>query len=414
MVLSGFGFRHGIVFWAALVYLTFMLPLPHFIYQQLSIALQQVSSQLGVWFIRLAGVPVYLEGNVIDLGIYKLQVAEACSGLRYLFPLMSFGFLFAVLYQGPAWHKALLFLSSVPITILMNSVRIGVTGLMVDRFGIDQAEGFLHLFEGWIIFAACIGLLFLLTLGLQLFARERKPLSQLLDLDRPSFGAQARDLAVAPVNRGQVVLMVAALAGVVGGLLVPERQFERVEREVFATFPMQIEGWSGNTGNLTQDVETVLGADDYFLGEFTSAGATAGVGLFMAFYHDVTDGSGVHSPEVCLPSAGWEVAAWRSRDVRLDTAAGEVVIPVNRTVIQSGTSRQVVWYWFEQHGRRTVSSYALKFYAIYDRLFAGRSDAGIVRLVTPILPGESESDAEARLAAFLAVAKPEFARFMPG
>ena len=87
------GAKQGIRFWTVWVYLLFMLPLPTAMYWQLSGQLQFISSRLGVEFIQTMGIPVYLDGNIIDLGIYKLQVAEACSGLRYLFPLMSFGFL---------------------------------------------------------------------------------------------------------------------------------------------------------------------------------------------------------------------------------------------------------------------------------------------------------------------------------
>ena len=75
-----------------IVFLLFAIPMPYFIDAVLSYRLQLVSSQLGVWFIRLAQIPVYLEGNVIDLGVYKLQVVEACSGLRYLYPLDELGF----------------------------------------------------------------------------------------------------------------------------------------------------------------------------------------------------------------------------------------------------------------------------------------------------------------------------------
>ena len=78
--------------WAALAYLVFMIPLPVFIYQGLSAKLQLLSTELGVWFIRLFDISVFVAGNVIDLGVYQLQVVEACSGLTYLFPLMSFGF----------------------------------------------------------------------------------------------------------------------------------------------------------------------------------------------------------------------------------------------------------------------------------------------------------------------------------
>ena len=141
--------------------------MPYFIDAVLSWRLQIISSELGVAFIRLFQIPVFLEGNVIDLGQYKLQVVEACSGLRYLYPLMSLGFLAAYFFQAPLWQRALVFLSTIPITILMNSLRIGVVGIMVDNFGPQDADGFLHMFEGWIIFLACaillVGLMHLLA-----------------------------------------------------------------------------------------------------------------------------------------------------------------------------------------------------------------------------------------------------------
>ena len=83
-----------------IVLLLFCIPPPHFVNAQLSWRMQLVSSWLGVEFLRLFGYSVFLEGNVIDLGAYKLQVVEACSGLRYLYPLMSVGFLMAYMYQG--------------------------------------------------------------------------------------------------------------------------------------------------------------------------------------------------------------------------------------------------------------------------------------------------------------------------
>ncbi|MEO0829563.1 MAG: exosortase [Pseudomonadota bacterium] len=132
VVLTVFGWKRGIRHQLPVVHLIFMLPLPQQIYWKLTIFLQGVSSVLGVEFIKLMGIPVYLEGNIIDLGKMKLQVAEACSGLRYLFPILSFSYLFSILYRGPVWHKAVLLLAAAPITVLMNSFRIGVVGAMVN------------------------------------------------------------------------------------------------------------------------------------------------------------------------------------------------------------------------------------------------------------------------------------------
>lgn len=110
----------------------------------LSWKFQEWSSILGVAMIKLMDIPVFLTGNIIDLGEYKLQVAEACSGLRYLFPFLSLGVMTAYIYRGPLWHKAAIVLATVPITILMNSFRIAVTGALVQAYGTSHAEGALH------------------------------------------------------------------------------------------------------------------------------------------------------------------------------------------------------------------------------------------------------------------------------
>src|ERR1700738_1156827 len=90
--------------WMPLLMLLFAVPLPSFFNNSPSVQLQPVSSVLGVWVIRAAGISVLLEGNVIDLGNYQLEVAEACSGLRYLFPLLTLAFIIASPFRGPLWE----------------------------------------------------------------------------------------------------------------------------------------------------------------------------------------------------------------------------------------------------------------------------------------------------------------------
>ena len=119
------------------------------------------------------GIPVYLDGNIIDLGNYQLQVVEACSGLRYLYPLLSVSFLAAYIFEAPRWQRVLLFLSAIPIAIAMNGFRIGLVGILVDRWGTAMAEGALHFFEGWIIFLACGALLLLEMYLMSLWSRRR-------------------------------------------------------------------------------------------------------------------------------------------------------------------------------------------------------------------------------------------------
>lgn len=402
LILLVAGARQGIRLWIPWVYLLFMLPLPTAIYWQLSTKLQFISSQLGVEVIQTIGIPVFLDGNVIDLGVYKLQVAEACSGLRYLFPLTSFGFLFAALYRGPLWHKIILFLSSMPITILMNSLRIGAIGVLVNYFGIAQAEGFLHWFEGWIIFVACIALLYLEAILLQRLTAKPQPILNLLDLD---FAGILKPLTSARgILASKTLISVALLLLASGALwqLLPQRVAPPIARETLALFPMDMDGWRGEPGpKLDATIEQVLGADDYLSADYVAPGGKAPVNLFIAFYNSTTDGTGIHSPQVCIPGGGWEVSQWQ----QVEVASGDSAVApftVIRATIQKGQAKQLVYYWFEMRGRRFASEYLAKFYTVWDSLLRFRADGALVRFVTPLAPGEEEAAADQRLEAFLA------------
>ncbi len=402
LILLVAGAKQGVRFWAVWAYLLFMLPLPTAMYWQLSGQLQFISSRLGVEFIQTMGIPVYLDGNVIDLGVYKLQVAEACSGLRYLFPLMSFGFLFAALYRGPFWHKIILFLSSMPITILMNSLRIGVIGVLVNSYGIEQAEGFLHWFEGWIIFIACIALLYLEAILLQRLTSKPQPVLGILDLDT---GGMLQRLRSAGNILASKTLIIAAVLLLISGAvwqLIPAKAAPVLERQTLASFPMEFGGWKGQLGpKLDPTIENVLGADDYLLADYGAASQRSPVNLFISFYNSTTGGTGIHSPEVCIPGGGWEVSNWR----QLQVSTGDAAVPpfsVNRAIIQKGQRKQLVYYWFDMRGRRFASEYKAKFYTVWDSLTRSRADGALVRFVTSVEPGEPEAAADKRLAEFLA------------
>ncbi|WP_415184814.1 VPLPA-CTERM-specific exosortase XrtD [Phaeovulum sp.] len=412
VMLTGFGWAQGRYHFLPVVHLVFMLPLPQFVYWKLSIFLQGVSSEIGVWFVALMGVPVLLEGNVIDLGIYKLQVAEACSGLRYLFPILSFSYLFAILYRGPLWHKLVLLLSAAPLTVLMNSIRIGVIGVMVNSYGIEQAEGFLHFFEGWVIFLACVGILFIMAIVLQRLTPSPKSLSETIDLDFEGFGAQAARILGIGASKGLAAAALLSVAVAAAFLLFPPTARVVPERDPFVLFPRNLGPWSGLLEPLEPAVEKVLRADDYINASYASAGEPGYVTLFVAYYDKQTEGSGIHSPEVCLPVGGWEIFSLDPHKVSIPgTVYGDFM--VNRAVIQKGLDRQLVYYWFEQRGRRMTNDYLAKVSVVYDSLTRGRTDGALVRFALPINPGESESDAEARMQRFMALALARMPRFVP-
>ena len=411
LVLVGFGWARGRLFWPSVLHLVFMLPLPQFLYWKVNTSLQLVSSEIGVGLVRLAGVPVFLDGNIIDLGVYKLQVAEACSGLRYLFPIMSFTYVFAVLYRGPVWHKLVLLLAAVPLAVLMNSVRIGIIGILVDRYGIEHAEGFLHAFEGWVIFLTCIAILFGMAKAMQWLSGDRRPLGEALVMDFSGLGAQLGRVLAIPASRALIAtaLLTAALSA--AWALAPARDTGAPAREPFALFPRELDGWTGLSSALPPEMEITLGADDYLATIWRHPAEAAPVDLFVSYYLTQTEGEAIHSPEVCLPGAGWEV--FSIDPVEMDIpGSGFGTFDLNRAIIQKGLEQQLVYYWFEGRGRRLTNDFAAKFYTVADGMRMGRSDGGLVRIITPIGEG-GPAEAEARLQRFLAASLDRLPRFIP-
>lgn len=414
ILLISFGWKTGKHFWPPVVHLVYMLPLPGALYYGVSTHLQGISSELGVYFLQLLRVPVFLEGNIIDLGVYKLQVAEACSGLRYLFPILSFSYIFAVLYKGPMWHKAILLISAAPITIFMNSVRIAIAGIIVNHFGLSHLEGFSHFFEGWVIFVSCILILFALAWVMVKLRRDNPGLIQALDLDTEGLGTQAMRIFL--IRPSSALISAAVLVTVlsVAWYSIPKREAITIDRDPFVLFPSQVGDWSaGPQFTLDPAIERVLRAHDYLSLNLFKPSEEEHVELFIAWYENQLQG-GVHSPEFCLPGAGWEIARLEQIESSLPVAEFGEPFELNRAVIQKGVNRMLVYYWYEQQGERTASMFTAKLQLMTGKLSNGRNDSAIVRLTTAMQQGESIADAEARLQDSMKGVVPKLERFIPG
>jgi exosortase D (VPLPA-CTERM-specific) len=411
LALAYLGWRGAKVIAGPLAILAFMVPLPEFLLVALSQELQLFSSRLGVALIRVCDISVYLEGNVIDLGTMKLQVVEACNGLRYLFPLMTLGFVAAYFFKGAMWKRALVFLASIPITVLMNSARIALVGVTVEHFGREAAEGLLHDFEGLVVFLGCVLILVALMGLLARVGSDRLPLRSAFGLDFPApapAGARIEPRALpAPFVAGCAVLALAWAAHAAA----PERTLVRPERREFAAFPLELDGWRGRAEPMAREHLEVLRPDDYLMADYLGPERRP-VNLFVGYFATQTRDAAPHSPRACLPAAGWEIERLERR--RLETVLRNgAPLDVNRAVIRRGESAQLVYYWL-QHGPRTITNeYVAKFYVFWDSVTRHRADGALVRLVTPLATGEDPARADERLAGFAARIVPLLPAYLP-
>jgi len=394
-----------------ITFLLFMIPLPPFLTTMLSWRMQLIASELGVSFIRMFDVPVFLDGNIIDLGVYKLGVVEACSGLRYLFPFLSLGFLAAYTVDLSFWKRVIVCLSVVPITIIMNSIRIGFIGILVHYFGIEQAEGFIHYFEGWVVFLICIAILIAEIYVISWMSGKtqidlfRFPEFPAADADAPSNGLDKRAIAWSSVAALAIVAIGATVHADADVSMAPPESARLIG------LPYEVQGWKvARTLDLDSGVEDVLGADDYVGADLVNPAGDP-VNMFVAYIERKRGKQTWHSPQQCIPGGGWKIASLDRVEV-VDSFTGKPHL-VNRVLIERNDVKQLVYYWFQQRGRRFASEWTVRYYVILDGLFKSRTDGALVRLVTPVRAGEDLETSEARLKTFAAELSNRLPEYVP-
>jgi exosortase len=153
--------------WQALRVLAFpvallllMIPIPALIFNQIAFPLQLLASQVGESALRTLGVPVLREGNVIVLANTSLEVAEACSGIRSLISLLTLGIVYGYFSDPRGGVRTMIALSTIPIAIASNGLRVAGTGIAAHFIGPEAAEGFFHTFSGWLMFVVAFLMLF--------------------------------------------------------------------------------------------------------------------------------------------------------------------------------------------------------------------------------------------------------------
>jgi exosortase len=150
------------------------IPIPAIIFNQITFPLQILASKLASALLPLFGVPVLREGNVIELPTMKLEVAEACSGIRSLMSLFTFAIFYGYFLEKSFARRVILAAASIPIAIAANAVRIFGTGLCVQYWDPDKAEGFFHEFSGWVIFLVSLACLFFVHRAMLFFPTRRR------------------------------------------------------------------------------------------------------------------------------------------------------------------------------------------------------------------------------------------------
>lgn len=426
--MGGWGLLQRIIF--PLLLLLFALPLPYLLGAILTTKMQLISSDLGVLLIRIMGLPVFQDGNVINMSGFQMLVAEACSGLRYLYPLMAIALIITYFYRGGFLLKLGIFLLAIPITIGMNSLRIAITGLLIKLYGKQAAEGFLHDFEGWLVFAVAFLLLILsvwLISGLKNFVlSERISFSDRFNINavdvNTSLLINNTDKDVNDVISYQYLISIyyhSFAFGVIAlvtmstvfylQLSSPEASIPK--RSQFTSFPFHLDQREIYPELLSKSVKDVLRADDYFIADYKKPEA-ADINLYIVYYENQKDGSALHSPKACLPGGGWRITESSAVDLTRFGSTGKA----NRAIIEQNGQQLLVYYWIRQNASNYANEFKARLSLLKQSISTGRTDGALIRVIRPIVPVDGQDEiaiAEQDLASFISSFMPVLPLYLP-
>lgn len=400
-----------------LCFLITMFPFPKFITNNLTLELKLLSSKLGVVLMQLCGLTAYREGNIIDLGFTRLQVVDACSGLRYFFPLIIMGMLLAYYYKAALWKKVLLVFSAIPVSVVTNGLRIASVGILYQFWGPAAAEGLFHDFSGWFIFMCSLGLLLLEMLILNKIFPSPAPEK----MRAPAIGRSENAAQSVPVDPRAIsarhrflpaqfiVLAVLLMASILLSHNVDFREKIPSSRP-FDQFPLQISNWQGVRTTMEKEYLDELKFDDYVMVDYKDPQGKM-VSFYTAYFGSQTKGGSIHSPASCLPGGGWVFED--SGDVTFPLKNGAGSMRVSRAYMQKGGGKELTYYWFPQRGRIVTNLFQLKLYTFWNALTSRRTDGALVRVITPVYESEQLIDADARLQGFTREMTPVLATFLP-
>ena len=386
-----------------------MFPFPNFINNRITLQLKLISSKLGVMMMQAYGMSAFRDGNVIDIGFTQLQVVDACSGLRYLFPMIVLSILIAYFYHGRLWKKIILVLSSIPLTIFSNSLRIALTGILSERFGSAAIEGFFHDFEGWLIFMVTLAALLLeIWLLGKIFPEKKEEPSETIQEKETGFPAKPGTLGSSlktPQFIISVILLGATLALAQG---IEFREAVPMAKS-FKDFPMQVGKWSGTGQAMESKFIEELDFSDYIMADFQDGSGKA-VNFYVAYYASQRKGESIHSPESCLMGGGWEFRQAGSSTITLRDGKP---LPLKRALIVKEPVKQVSYFWFPARDRVLTNAFEMKWYNFWDALTRQRTDGALVRVITLVYPDENSKQAEDRMKEFINDIYPVLSEYLP-
>ena len=368
---------------APLLFLLFAIPLPTPLLDALTFKLKLFAAKAAAASLAALGEPVLLDGGVLHLSDQSLLVADACSGLKMVISLLALGALLGCLQR--TWARGLsVFALSLPLAVLANVTRVlALSAAALYDMPAVLEPGPLHSALGLVIYAGALGALLVVHKLLIASGPEATPRPTL----EPGPGLRPAPIAVA----GLLLLTLCGLRLGATQLTPPPRQGLPLEQ----VLPLKLPGYRGERVPLSDEVRRVLGTNDVAFTTYRSAPGLPPVDVYVT--RSSSDIFRVaHPPERCFTGAGFQEAERGPAELSL---AGRAV-EVNRVLFEHDEGAVLVYYWYLAGGEHVQDYLHYRLTSFLQRLRRHETQGSMLRLSTPLRPGEPLARAERRLRGF--------------
>jgi len=379
-------------------YLIFMIPIPSVLERSLGLFLKDISSKMGAMIIRAFNIPVNLSGNVIDLGVTQLQVVDACNGIRYLFPLLAIGVAYAYFFERVFWKRIAAVLSTIPIAVLTNGLRIGVTGILTEKFGAGMAEGFFHGFSGWLLFMFAFACLYIVGRILALFPPKNKP-DIIKKPGEEKYEISSDGRPCVNINRAFYISVILMMIVFVLSFSTSSLPPVKIKGGI-AGFPISFSGWAGESQLVSPEIIAESGAEEAFSALYQNNKHDS-VSCYIGYRSTafLSNENFFHSPTVCLPSSGWNIISKSIHVVENVPQFGDV--KVGQLIMESMGEKELVYYWFQTKDKTTPYKAVNRYHLTLHALKRDNTYDLFIRPITSVKKYESIEDSQARMDDFV-------------
>ncbi len=354
------GVRLAVVLSFPLLYLLFMVPFG----EELTPVLQQITADITVQALRMSGIPVYINGLFIEIPTGRFEVAEACSGIRYLIASLALGTLYAYLtYQKPS-KRILFIIAALLVPILANGLRAYGIVLIAHLSEMKYATGVDHLIYGWLFFGLVMALMF----WIGSYWRDPEPAVD----TQPAASSTRTTASLAPAGRLPILLSTLALFALIG---VATAQLNHPGvKPALGNYQLQLNDWQADEITSSDWRPDFIGADRTLLQHFRHVGqANTGqakteqsIGLYIGDYQsEAQDKELINQMNRINSAENWSL----SSQTEMTVSVGALQLPVKVSELRhiDGDKRQV-WHWYQAYQQFASSGIKIKLWQALNRL----------------------------------------------